>query len=102
MALREVQGGAGLTAGGFIAPSESLDKSRVSCGRGAKCRSTAPPMREIHNAGRHPMPLILPRDSQRAWLEAHSGSAMGLCCRGAVGGVGGLAGVYGGEQSGFR
>ena len=26
MALREVQGGAGLTAGGFVAPSESLDE----------------------------------------------------------------------------
>ena len=37
-------------------------------------------MREIHNGGRnrHRMPLILPREAQRAWLEAPSGSAMGL------------------------
>ena len=37
-------------------------------------------MREIDNAGRnrHRMPLILPRDSQRAWLEAPYESAMGL------------------------
>lgn len=37
-------------------------------------------MSEIHNAGRnrHRMPLILPRDRQRAWLEAPAESAMGL------------------------
>lgn len=37
-------------------------------------------MREIHNAGRnrHRMPLILPRDRQRAWLESSSESAMGM------------------------
>ncbi len=37
-------------------------------------------MREIHNAGRnrHRMPLILPRDRQRAWLDSSPESAMGL------------------------
>ena len=35
-------------------------------------------MRGIHNAGRnrHRMPLILPREAQRAWLEAPAESAM--------------------------
>ena len=37
-------------------------------------------MREIDNAGRnrHRMPLILPRDRQRGWLEASAESAMGM------------------------
>ena len=37
-------------------------------------------MRGIHNSGRnrHRMPLILPRDAQRAWLEAPSVSAMAM------------------------
>ena len=35
-------------------------------------------MRGIHNAGRnrHRMPLVLPRDAQKAWLEAPAESAM--------------------------
>ena len=37
-------------------------------------------MHEIHNSGRnrHRMPLILPRDRQRAWIETPSESAMGI------------------------
>ena len=36
-------------------------------------------MRGIHNAGRnrHRMPLILPREEQKAWLESPVESAMG-------------------------